>query len=272
MFLNLCVLASGSSGNCTVVWTPDEALLIDCGSVSGRFVREQLSAVGVPPARVKGMLITHAHSDHIGPTALRLARDHGIPLYLHPDIYGDCMKTAAAAGLASLREEGLVRFHADETFALGAFGVQPFRTRHRMGCVTRSQGFCVVHDGAKIGYLTDCGAIDDTIVAAMRGARVAVIEANHDVDMVASGPRPWPVKKWILSDDGHLSNDAAAALIRRISGPLLPLRHVLLAHISKDHNTCATLPGWFAPRINTDAVTLTITHHRAPSAVVRVRE
>lgn len=270
MSFKMCVLGSGSSGNCTVVWTETEALLIDCGKLSYRYVMEQLSALEIPARRIKGMVITHAHSDHIGRTAVLLARKHDIPIYLHGEIYNDIITGSADFGLEQLREDDLVGLHAQRRFTIGAFEVHPFSTHHRGGCVTLAQGFCIVHDGKKIGYITDCGTIDNAIVSALSGSHAAVIEANHDVEMVKNGPRPWPVKQWVLSDDGHLSNPAAAELIARIGGARQPLRQVLLAHVSEAHNVLEDLAGRITHLIGDDTVKLYVTYHHARSEIIEI--
>jgi phosphoribosyl 1,2-cyclic phosphodiesterase len=266
--LKVCVLGSGSSGNCTVMWTETEALLIDCGRLSHRYVIQQLADVEIPPSRIKGILVTHAHGDHIGRTAIRMAREHNIPVFLHRKIYGDLVSGPVECGIEQLHERDLIRFHPASGFTVGEFEIEPFKTHHKMGSVSMSLGFCILHNGIKISYMTDCGKIDDKIVKAMSGSHIAVIEANHHVEMVKNGPRPWKVKKWVLSDDGHLSNDAAAELIKRLSGPNSPLRHVFLAHISEDHNILEELAEYVAQLIGDSTVKLSVTYHHARSEVI----
>jgi phosphoribosyl 1,2-cyclic phosphodiesterase len=171
-----------------------------------------------------------------------------------------------------LREQELVRFHEKEPFSIGEFIIDPFSTHHRMGCVTASMGFCIIWRGKKIGYITDCGMIDDTIVRAMRGSHAAIIEANHQIEMVKNGPRPWMVKKWILSDTGHLSNTSAADLINRLSRAQDTLRHVLLAHVSEAHNVLEDLVGEVAKLLDGDTVKLSVTYHHAPSEIIEMEE
>src|SRR3989339_652354 len=173
MSYKICVLGSGSSGNCTVVWTDSEALLIDCGKLSYNYVTEQLAALDIPAKRIKGMLITHAHSDHISRTAVRLARDHSIPIYLHQRIYDNIISACGETGIRQLNDQ-LIRFHPSTKFRIGEFLVFPFNTSHRAGVVTMSLGFCVVYKGKKLGYVTDCGKLDDGIIAAMNGSHAAV--------------------------------------------------------------------------------------------------
>jgi phosphoribosyl 1,2-cyclic phosphodiesterase len=266
--MKICVLGSGSSGNCTVIWSDREALLIDCGRLSYRYILEQLDGLGIPPKLLKGILVTHAHTDHFSRTAVRLAVEHSIPVYLHRKIYGDIVSSSNGCGIDQLRVRDLIQFHATDGFSIGEFDVVPFRTHHKMGSVSMSLGFCVVRNGKKIGYITDCGKIDDHIVEAMSGSHVAVIESNHEVEMVKHGPRPWTVKKWLMGGEGHLSNDAAAELIRRLSGKHSPLRHVLLAHISEDHNILEELAGQITRLIGESPVKISVTYHHARSAVI----
>jgi phosphoribosyl 1,2-cyclic phosphodiesterase len=270
MSFKVCVLGSGSSGNCTVVWNETEALLIDCGRLSYRYVLEQLGGVGLPASRIKGILITHAHTDHVSRTAVRMARDHSIPIYLHKRIYNNILSGSDDSGIEKLNEHKLVRFHPSTRFRVGEFLVFPFSTSHRAGCVTMSLGFCIVYKGRKIGYVTDCGKIDDGIVNAMSGSSVAVIESNHNVEMVKNGTRHWAAKKWVLSDEGHLSNDAAAELITRIGGPDSPLKQVLLAHISEDHNILEELAGVVGRMVNDDKIKISVTYHHERSEIIEI--
>lgn len=267
MSFKVCVLGSGSSGNCTVVWTETEALLIDCGRLSYRYVTDQLSAVGVHPNHIKGILITHAHTDHISNTAVRLARVNSIPIYLHKRIYNNIISGSHDSGIERLNEK-LIRYHPESRFRVGEFLVFPFNTHHRAGCVTMSLGFCVVYKGKKLSYITDCGKIDEDIVCAMSGSHAAVIESNHDILMVQNGTRHWAAKQWVLSDEGHLSNASAAELIRSIGGADTPLRHVLLAHISEDHNILDEVAGHVAELVDDESVKLHITYHHDRSEVI----
>lgn len=271
MSLKICVLGSGSSGNCTVVWTDTEALLIDCGRLSYKYVTEQLAILEIPAGQIKGMVITHAHSDHVGRTAARLARENKIPVYLHKRIYNNILAGADAEAIRELNDKKLVLFHPSTKFRVGEFLIFPFSTHHRAGCVTMSLGFCVMYKGRKIGYMTDCGKIDDDIVAAMSGSHAAVIESNHSVEMVRNGTRHWAAKQWVLSDDGHLSNDCAAELIRRIGGQDTPLRHVLLAHISEDHNILDEVADYVARLIGDDSVKLYVTYHNNRSEIIELQ-
>jgi phosphoribosyl 1,2-cyclic phosphodiesterase len=268
MSFKVCVLGSGSSGNCTVVWTEKDALLIDCGRLSYRYIIEQLYAIGLPANRITGMVITHAHTDHIGRSAVRLAQAYRVPIYLHENIYKDVVSGGNDCGLDAL-DKKLVRFHEAEKFEVGALSVHPFKTHHGLGSVTMSLGFCVSHKGAKISYVTDCGKIDDMIVQAMSGSHVAVIEANHDIEMVKKSKRHWAAKQRVLSDQGHLSNEAAAELIKSI-GAKSPLHHVLLAHVSEEHNVLEELVNVIAGHIKNETVKLHVTYHHAPSEIIEI--
>jgi phosphoribosyl 1,2-cyclic phosphodiesterase len=269
MSFKVCVLGSGSSGNCTIAWTESEALLIDCGRLTYKYVTEQLAAIGIPVSFIKGILITHAHTDHISHTSVRFARQHSIPIYLHKRIYNNLLKTPLEFKIRQLFEKQRILFHPSKKFRVGEFLVFPFSTQHRSGCVTMSMGFCVVFKGKKLGYVTDCGKIDDDIAASMNGCHTAVIEANHDVDMVASGTRHWAARQWVLSDDGHLSNNTAAQLITRISGEG-PLRTVLLAHISEDHNILDKVAGQVAALVKNDSIRFLVTYHHNRSEIVEI--
>jgi phosphoribosyl 1,2-cyclic phosphodiesterase len=266
--LKVCVLGSGSSGNCTVIWTRDEALLIDCGSLGVDYVMDNLRKLNFPLLNLKGIVISHGHRDHIDSTAIKIAKILGIPIYIHEKTYKVVKERFHSIKL--LEKVNLIKHHGEENFAVGTFTVMPFRTFHSFGYVGRSFGFCVLYQDKKVGYITDTGKIDSNIIMAMEGAKLAIIEANHQEILVTNGKRNEFNKQWILSDFGHLSNDTAAELIIALSKTQDRLTHVFLAHISEDHNTIEDALGQVEVKIKQRNIKLLPTYHHRPSEVVMV--
>jgi phosphoribosyl 1,2-cyclic phosphodiesterase len=266
MKVNICVLGSGSSGNCTVIWTKKEAVLVDCGRLGAGYVLEQLDKLKIPNNIFTGILITHGHGDHFDPTAVKIAKHFHMPVYIHQSTYQLVRKRYRSSKV--LDQRSLIRYHGADKFNIGDFLIKPFKTYHSNGYVGESFGFAIMNGKTKIGYVTDSGRIDKNIVEALSGSRVAVIEANHEEELVRSGYRDEANKRWILSDFGHLSNQGAAELIGRIGQAEQTLRYVFLAHISEDHNTIDGALAYVSKSINSRQVELLPTYHDKPSRVV----
>jgi phosphoribosyl 1,2-cyclic phosphodiesterase len=278
MALNLCVLASGSTGNATLLWADNSALLIDCGR-SKRFIEESLKSLQVDITRVKGILITHGHGDHINSGTIILARTHAIPIYIHAETYTTILGKKQCEPIARL-DRRLIRHHTLESFVLDEFRVQPFTTFHNGGFAGRTFGFSIIHDDGqrrrKIGFLTDTGKIDDAIIEALADSHALVLEANHDPELVRNSDRHPVNKQWVLSDYGHLSNAANANAIREIirrSKRNDILKHIFVAHISEQHNTPAIALRHIRTILNEymiENIELIPTFHRAKSIVVNL--
>lgn len=268
MKVNICVLGSGSSGNCTVIWTEKEALLVDCGRLGVEYIIRQLAKLKIPTGSLAGIIITHGHGDHFDPTAVKIAKQFHIPVYIHKLTYQLVRKRYKSAKI--LDQRSLIRYHSEERFPLGDFLINPFKVYHSQGYVGEPFGFSIVNRAIKIGYFTDSGKIDDNIVKALAGSSVAVIEANHDEEMVKRGYRDESNKKWILSDFGHLSNKGAAELIGRIGQAEQSLRYVFLAHLSEDHNTIDGALANVSKGLKNRHIKLLPTYHDKPSIVVMI--
>jgi len=213
-------LASGSNGNCVVVQSGEDALLIDAG-ISRRAVLAGLAATGIPEHAVRAILLTHEHSDHTR-GLLPVARRLGAPVIAN-------RATLAAAGACDLEHCVL---ETGATLELGALRLCSFGVSHDS---VEPVGY-VVEDGAhRVVCCTDTGVPGD-LSERLKEADLAILEANHDIDRLLAGPYPERLKRRILGDAGHLSNAAAAELA---SALLLhrPGAQVWLAHLSAINNT-----------------------------------
>ena len=229
MELAICSLASGSSGNCFLIKTEDTAVLVDAG-ISGRQVGLGLSALGLTMQDISAVLITHEHSDHI--KGLKIVQKNS----------GACIYASRGtlSGIPFADELKDVRvFTPGEAFSIGSLNVQSFSTSHD---AAEPCGFSFAAGDRQITIVTDTGYVTEACFANMRGADVLVLESNHDESVLRMGRYPWFLKKRILSDQGHLSNEAAAnALLKILSEELeekgqTRRRLVLLAHLSKENN------------------------------------
>ena len=141
---------------------------------------------------------------------------------------------ASSGTAAALRcpPERLHTFAADERFSIGALAVRPFRTSHD---ARGSVGYRIDSSGGSLAVLTDTGFITDEAHAAVPGVDLLLLEANHDIEMLRSGPYPYYLKQRILSEYGHLSNDTAAAFALECARA--GTNDILLAHLSGENNT-----------------------------------
>lgn len=222
--LTLTTLASGSSGNCTLVSGAGTHLLIDAG-ISARRVCKALAALGVAPGDLSGILITHEHSDHISGLAT-LTKQHHIPVYASPGTGRQlCYRIAAV-------EDIITPCNPGTCFQVGRLTVETFPTSHD---AAQSMGYTVSDGERKAALVTDLGVVTEAVLAGIQGADLLVVEANHDEEMLQSGPYPYYLKQRILGAQGHLSNEAGGALARMAVEA--GASTVILAHLSSENNT-----------------------------------
>lgn len=225
--MEIAFLGSGSSGNCAVIRAGRTAVLLDAG-LSVRETARRLAGRGMTLEDVSALLLTHEHSDHIL-AAADFARKRGLPVYASAG-------TARRAGLpgplfADVREVA----GGDEVTIGGDLFVRVTPTPH-----DGEESVCYVFadgGGRRIGVATDLGHLSRNVMEALRGCEVIGLEANHDVDLLRDGPYPVYLKRRILSDVGHLSNDDAAAGLRSLVTDRT--RHVAALHVSRHNNTFA---------------------------------
>ena len=223
--MRFCSLGSGSGGNATLVEAGRGAstrrLLIDCG-FSLRELEARLARVGLAPADLHAVFITHEHNDHVG-CATTLARRHLLPLWMSRG-------TWRAIGEPELPE--LIRFARDEqVIDLGELQLTPFTVAH--DAQEPLQLRC--SDGARhLGVLTDVGSPSPHLIAHLQGLDALLLECNHDRDLLAASSYPASLKARVGGRLGHLSNDAAAQILAacRHGG----LKHLVAAHLSRHNN------------------------------------
>lgn len=224
--LELCTLASGSSGNSLLVTDGRTHVLVDAG-ISCRRICTGLKELGVEPTELAGVLITHEHSDHISGLTT-LTKQLKLPVYASPGTGRQlCYRIA-------FLEELLRPVAPGEGFSVGGLAIESFPTSHD---AAESVGYALSAGGRKAAVVTDLGYVTGAVLRGIRGADLLVAEANHDVEWVQSGPYPYHLKARILGDRGHLSNEAGAELaaLAAESGT----RAVVLAHLSRENNTPA---------------------------------
>ncbi len=220
--LKICVLASGSRGNCTLLASPSTRILVDAG-LSGRRTVECLDRLGIAIGEIDAILVGHEHSDHV--QGLRaLTGRHRRPVYLNRD--------TAEAAADHLPEKATVKiFTNGHPWEIGDLEILPFSVFHDS---RDPVGFLITWQGQEVAIATDLGTPTRLVRQRLSNVRVAILEANHDPDLLLNGNRPWRLKQRINSSRGHLSNQAAADLLAEETGE--NLTDVFLAHISLDCN------------------------------------
>lgn len=234
MDLALCSLASGSSGNCYLVKSNTTAILVDVG-ISAKQICERLWACGLEVDDIDGILLTHEHTDHTKGLKV-LLKSNDVKLYVNRKTYEgtDC----------ELPEEKISFIQTGDKFEIGDILVTSFHNSHDANDPT---GFSLESKGRVVTIVTDTGFVTDEAYSCMQRSDILVLESNHDVNVLKMGRYPWFLKKRILGDKGHLSNDAAAEILLKLfregfwcaakgtSGDF-KCRQVLLAHLSAENN------------------------------------
>ncbi len=219
-------LASGSNGNCISVGDEETHILIDAG-ISCRRIVTGLSEEGRKPEDISAVFISHEHADHIVGLLVFAGKYH-LPVYATE---GTLRAIRDKDRDAHLAQSDLIPVTADKEITVGSLTVRPFSVTHDAADPVAYR----VESGAKAAAVcTDLGNYTDYTVENLTGLNALLLEANHDIRMLQAGPYPFPLKRRILSDYGHLCNEASGQLLARIWHP--SLRQVLLGHISQENN------------------------------------
>ncbi|MGH9416191.1 MAG: MBL fold metallo-hydrolase [Terriglobales bacterium] len=222
MAFSFTVLGSGSKGNACVIASSRTRLLLDCG-FSRRELTARLRYAGLDPAQLDAILITHEHSDHVAGLP-RFAAATAAPVWLTP-------ATRAALGPAGEKLERVEAFAAGFTFTIGDIEVTPFTVPHD---AADPVAFSFRAEGLRAVIVTDLGSLTANVCDQLRAADAAVIESNHDLEMLKTGGYPWALKQRVLSRVGHLSNDTLAEFLATAFDGAA--RHLVLAHLSENNN------------------------------------
>ena len=220
--MELISLVSGSSGNASIVSDGHSTILVDCG-MSGKALVNALSNCGKTIDDINAVMITHEHTDHIKGVGV-IARKYGI------NIYGT-EKTFRAMECGKINEDLLHPINPGREYVIGDIAIHPFSTSHD---AVDPVGYSFTDGHSKVSVATDTGFLSEDMYQAIKGSNKILLESNHDVEMLKFGIYPPSLKRRILSDKGHLSNEACASIACRLVQD--GTSSIALAHLSNENN------------------------------------
>lgn len=224
--MRLVSIASGSSGNAIYVGTDHTHLLVDAG-VSNRRIEQGLNALGIAADELSALVITHEHTDHVRGLSVFLRR-HQLPLYAT----GGTLRALRKSGALSGAEPSLIHeIGAERPFEVGELRLLPFAVDHD---AAEPVAYRIMSGDKAAAVATDMGRYTERTVEHLLNLDAILLESNHDVRMLEAGPYPYPLKRRILGDLGHLSNESAGKLLGRILHG--GMKHILLGHLSRENN------------------------------------
>ena len=225
--IRFITLFSGSSGNATLISGNDTNILIDAG-VSCAKICSALSELGISPNEIDAILITHEHSDHICGVRV-LSKKFNIPIFATEKTLDEMNK---ARVLHDIFPHNLRPIKSGESFEIREFEIFPFSIPHD---AADPVGYSILAENKRYTVATDLGHINERLLKCLCKSEVVLLESNHDVEMLKNGRYAYPLKKRILSDFGHLSNENAAWTATQLA--MWGTGKIILGHLSNENNT-----------------------------------
>jgi len=237
MSIEICILASGSGGNCTVVRTPSGILLVDAG-LGPLSAGRRMDGSGIHVRQISAICLTHLDHDHFTQTWVRTLLRLRIPVFCHASRVEELLERVDHHPLARDFARVIQTFDGHAFEALPRLHLHPIQLAHdRAG----SHGFVIEGFGCRIGYATDLGHVPAALLECFTNLDILALESNYDPQMQMESARPWFLKNRIMGGAGHLSNQQAFEAIVRILNRMekmsgrLP-QHIVLLHRSLECN------------------------------------
>ncbi len=219
-------IASGSSGNCTYIGSENTHILIDAG-VSKKRIEEGLKGLDLCLGDIDGIFVTHEHVDHIA--ALHtILKKFDIPIFATSGTIDGIRYSDKKSEMVDAR---FIPVAVDKEISIGDMIVNPMTISHD---ANEPCGYRVFCGDKKVGVCTDLGCYTDYTVDCLTGCDALLLEANHDVRMLQTGPYPYQLKRRILGDTGHLSNEKSGELLCKLLND--KMKGIFLGHLSKENN------------------------------------
>ncbi|VYU65719.1 MBL fold metallo-hydrolase [Clostridium tertium] len=223
--MKFCPLYSGSSGNSIFIASDNAKVLIDAG-LPGKKIDEALKNIGEDPSKIDGIFVTHEHSDHIKGIGV-LSRKYDIPIFTNADTW-----SAMEGSIGKIKEHNIKIMDRRSTISIKDIDVISFNIPHD---AVAPVGYTIHSNGKKASVTTDFGIYTEEIRDNIKDSEVILLESNHDINMLKFGPYPYALKRRILSEVGHLSNEdcgkAVVDLIRYKQN-----KKIILGHLSGTNN------------------------------------
>lgn len=216
---------SGSSGNSTFITDDTTNILADCGA-NGKYMESCFLRLGVNPKSLNAIFISHEHTDHISGAGI-ISRRYDVPIYATAGTWAEMEGV-----LGKIAEKNKKTISPEKPVTIGNIEVLPFSVPHDAAqpvCYSFSDDEC------KFTVATDMGYVTEELLKNLKGSDFAVIEANHDEQMLKNGRYHYPLKKRILGENGHLSNESAANLCKTLAES--GTKSFWLGHLSLENNT-----------------------------------
>lgn len=219
-------IASGSSGNCIYVGEGDTHILVDAG-ISAKRIEEGLNKLDLTTKDLSAILVTHEHTDHTAGIGV-IARKLEIPIYATKGTISGILNTKT---LGDIPCDLFTEVVADTKLVINELNINPVRISHD---ALEPVAYRISNGEKSVGVCTDLGVYTDYTVNSFKGVNALLLEANHDVNMLQVGSYPYYLKRRILSDKGHLSNENSGRLLSRLLHD--DMKMVFLGHLSKENN------------------------------------
>ncbi|OFI06598.1 putative metallo-hydrolase YycJ [Clostridium acetireducens DSM 10703] len=218
-----CSLYSGSTGNSIFVSSNNTKLLIDAG-LSGKNIDKALNEIGECSKDIDAILVTHEHTDHIKGVGV-LSRKYDIPIYANIPTW-----EAMSSSIGKLKNKNIKIINSRE-LSIKDVDIINYKIPHD---AASPLGYAICHKNKKACIATDLGFFTKEIKDVAKDADVVLLESNHDIEMLKFGPYPYNLKRRILSNVGHLSNeDCGKAILNILSSKP---KKIVLGHLSKTNN------------------------------------
>lgn len=250
--MRVCVLASGSKGNCCYIETDKTKILIDIG-LNSLTTEKKLKEINVDPDEIEGIFITHTHKDHV--EGLRVFnKKHKAKAYLTEIMYKELNQ-----------ELKNYEFITDKTIIKDII-VTAIKTSHD---AEDSNGYIIENKNKEIVYITDTGYINIKNHKLLKNKNMYILESNHDVEMLMNNPNyPYHIKQRILGDKGHLSNKDSSYYLKKFIGD--NTKHIILAHLSEHNNTDELALQTLNETIENNNIDIRIAHQETKTELIEV--
>lgn len=250
--MRVCVLASGSKGNCCYIETNNTKILIDIG-LNCINTERKLIEKNINPDEIEAILITHTHKDHVD--GLRVFnKKHKAKAYLTEIMYKE------------LNQELTNYEFISDKLEIKDLKITAIKTSHD---AEDSNGYIIEDDKTSIVYITDTGYINIKNHKLLKNKTMYILESNHDVEMLMNNPNyPYHIKQRILGDKGHLSNKDSAYYLKKFIGN--DTKHIILAHLSEHNNTDELALKTLKETIELDNLDIQIAHQEIQTELIEV--